>query len=527
MLLNIIKYTGSLKPQLIAVLLICGASACTKNFDKINTPQDKINADNIDVSLLGKAFALAEYHGMFQDRDGFQVLQSLYGDQYAQYFATTHPNFPSDQFKEVGAWTGKYGWDYIYSVPAPQVYYVERFTANNDMPVANAIAKVWKVVFFHRISDIWGSLIYSQFGNGKTVVPYDAQKDAYHDFFKTLDSAVTVLKQHTSENAFGSNDLIYSGSAAKWLTFANSLRLRLAVRIAYVEPDLARQEAEKAVDDGVMTTNDQSANILTNANSLNGYAEITYINEFRMSATMESVMVGYNDPRISDYFAQAEIGGGYKGIRNGLSVADKGDRINIEKTHSFIGTKWRPYANGGTDQPVLVMPASEVYFLRAEGALRGWNMGGTAKDMYEQGIRMSMLQNSSISSGQIDTYIASTLTPSAVNDQWHTPPMSDIPVKYLDAGSFEKQLEQIITQKWIAIYPNSFEAWAERRRTGYPVGYPIIQSLNPNVSETQQMRRLTFAEGEFTTNADGVATGISALGGANNNATHVWWDAKP
>lgn len=513
--------------KVITILAIVVALAgCTKRFNDLNTPPDRISADKIDVALLGQAFAQAQYQGMFQDRDGFQILQSLYTDQYAQYFAATHPNFPSDQFQEVGSWTGRYGWDYIYTVPAPQVHFVEQFTEKNEMPLANAIAKVWRVEFFHRITDIWGPIIYSQFGNGQTVVTYDAQKDIYHNFFQALDSAVAVLKEHAGENAFGSNDLVFGGDANKWLVFANSLRLRLAMRISYVEPGLAKQEAEKAVAAGVMTSNTDNAYVATTLNSLNGYAKITYIHEFRMSATMASVLLGFEDPRLSEYFAEAEVGGGYKGIRNGLTVAERGDRITLQNTHSFIAQKWRPLANGGTNPPIDVMAAAEVYFLRAEGALKGWNMGGTAQELYNEGIRTSLKERTGASPTAIENYITSTKTPTALNDQWNTPAMSDIPVAFLTSGTPEKQLEQVITQKWIALYPNSSEAWAERRRTGYPVGFPIIQSLNLNVAANQQMRRLTFAQGEFTTNADGVKTGISLLGGENNNATKLWWDAK-
>lgn len=509
------------------IVLLFSLVACTKNFNEINTPKDRLSADKIDASLLGQMFAQAQYFGLFGGTTEFQVIHNLYCDQYAQYFATTHPNFPSDQFQEVSTWTGFYGWDVQYSNAAPQVLFVEQFSASHLMPLANAMAKVWKVVFYDRITDLWGPIIYSQFGNGQRTVPYDAQKDIYHNFFNTLDTAVAVLKGQAGKNAFGSNDQIYGGDANKWLVFANSLRLRLAMRIAYVEPDLAKQEAEKAVAAGVMTINDDNANVLTTPiNSINFYAQITYHSEFRMSATMASVMGGFQDPRIGEYFAPAEVGGGYHGIRNGLTVAEKGDRLNLELTHSFVATKFRPIVNGGTSPPWGVMCAAEVYFLRAEGALRGWNMDGTAQDLYNQGIRTSLAEKTNISSNEIEAYVNSTNTPVALNDQWNTPAMSDIPVVYQTTGTFEKQLEQIITQKWIAIFPNSEEAWAERRRTGYPVGFPIIESLNPDVPVNALMRRLTFAEGEFTNNGPAVQAAINLLGGPNNNSTKLWWDAK-
>src|SRR5690606_30446972 len=106
---------------------------------------------------------------------------------------------------------------------------------------------IWRVQMYHRVSDYFGPIMYSQFGNQETSVAYDSQEAAYKDFFVTLDEAVAVLEQNRTANAFGAHDQMYEGDVSKWLTFANSLRLRLAMRIAYVDPVLAQSEAEKAV----------------------------------------------------------------------------------------------------------------------------------------------------------------------------------------------------------------------------------------------------------------------------------------
>jgi hypothetical protein len=174
-----------------------------------------------------------------------------------------------------------------------------------------------------------------------------------------------------------------------------------------------------------------------------------------------------------------------------------------------------------------VMKATELYFLRAEGALRGWNMGGTAMELYNDGITTSLKETTASTDQEIDNYVNSLSTPIAVNDKWNTPPMSDIPVKYDADGGFERQLEQIITQKWIAIFPDGWEAWSERRRTGYPVGYPIIQSFNPDINENGMMRRLQFTTGEISNNAEAVEEARKLLHGADKNYTKLWWDAKP
>lgn len=517
-----IKNDRSMVIGLLITLLSLGG--CTDKFDEINTPKNLIIADKIDVTLLGQAFAQAQFYGLNGDNQAFQRSHSLFSDEYAQYFATTEANFDSGNFTEVQSWTNRYYND-VYSRASPQLLFVEDYTEKNGLVLENAIAKVWKVEMYHRISDFFGPIIYSEFGNAQTSVNYDSQEDVYHDFFKTLDEATAVLKQHSSEKAFIADDLLYEGDASKWLVFANSLRLRLAMRIVYVEPELARQEAEKAVADGVMMNNTDNAMVKTSLNSLNFYAAITYIDEFRMSATMQSVLMGFNDPRVVDYYEEAEDGGGYKGIRNGLPRLEKG--AFLEPTHSFIDIKWRPIARGGTNPPLKVMSAAEVYFLRAEGALRGWNMGGSVKDLYNEGIRTSMREWENSSTSNIEAYITSTNTPMAINDKWNTPAMSDIPVRFEETGDFERKLEQIITQKWIGLFPDSWEAWSERRRTGYPVGFPIIESFNPDVSENMIMRRLKFTTGEHSNNAVAVDAAKALLNGPDENSTKLWWDAKP
>ena len=520
MITNKLNHKYTVGTGILGILLVCALS-CTKKFDETNIPSNLIVAKNVDASLLGQEFAAAQYFGLLAGQ--YQVGENLYADIYAQYFATTHPNFNSDQYAEQGAWTNIM-WNNFYSSPAPQLLFVENYTKDNAMPLANAIAKVWKVEMYHRMSDYFGPIIYSQFGNGKTSVGYDSQADIYHSFFKTLDTAVQVLQQNTGGSAFGGNDQVYAGNADKWYKFANSLRLRLAMRLSYVEPALAQAEAEKAVAAGVITDNADNAAVLSTVNSINWLSIWTYIDEFRMSATMQSVLTGFNDPRISAYYGQASSGGGYKGVRNGLPASEKGGTLNAE--HSFVSTAYLPIAKGGANPPNRLISAAECYFLRAEGALRGWNMGGSDMELYNTGITMSLSERTNSSPGQIDAYVNSTNTPVAINDKWNTPAMSDIPVKYEVGGNFERKLEQIITQKWIALYPDGWESWSERRRTGYPKGYPVINSLNPLVPKDSIMRRLTFTSGEISTNNAAVEVARTLLNGPDANNTRLWWDAK-
>ena len=281
--------------------------SCTDQFEELNTRPDVLVADNVDVSLLGQAFAQSQYNAMHGLHWRFQISENLFSDLYSQYFATTAANFDSDRYVEVGRWIDLC-WGSFYGQAAPNIKFVEDFTSENGLTVENAVAKIWKIQGYHRVTDYWGPAIYSQFGNGETSVAYDTQEEIYRSFFPTLDEAVSVLKANTGANAFGSNDQLFGGDAQKWLTFANTLRLRLAMRVSYVDPALAQAEAEKAIADGVMMSNDDNAYLLTTANSLNPFSTITNWGEFRMSALMESILEGYQDPRIGKYFSEASSG---------------------------------------------------------------------------------------------------------------------------------------------------------------------------------------------------------------------------
>ncbi len=169
------------------------------------------------------------------------------------------------------------------------------------------------------------------------------------------------------------------------------------------------------------------------------------------------------------------------------------------------------------------MMAAEVWFLRAEGALKGWNMGaGTAKSFYEKGIETSMKQWGISDAAAIAAYTASMNTPVAVTGAVVSPAVTDLPVAW--TADATRQLEQIHTQKWIALWPNGVEAWAEYRRTGFPKLYPVMNSESLFVTKDQVIRRVPYTIGESQTNAAGVATGVAKLGGADNEATRLWWN---
>ena len=158
------------------------------------------------------------------------------------------------------------------------------------------------------------------------------------------------MKGKTDEQPYGSYDLIYGGNVKEWIKFASTLRLRLALRISNVDPARAKTEAEAAVADGVMTTSpDDDALIArsTKGSDGNGLSIMSDWNEFRMSASMESVLKGYDDPRLPVYFLPAANTGKYQGLRNGLSVDQLGKDANKVGNNSHVGARWASPSMGG------------------------------------------------------------------------------------------------------------------------------------------------------------------------------------
>lgn len=497
---------------------------CTEHFEEMNTSKTKLTSLGKDELpfLFSRAEQQASYAG-----GTYQIAQNLFADLYAQYFATSATYFPSDRYVMRFDWlTGH--WNPIYTQVVPQLKTI--MSSVEPGSAEYALADIMWVFAFHRLTDYYGPIPYFDAGEPARTVKYDPQDKIYEDFFKRLDAATTILKGKTAEKPYGTFDLIYGGDVNKWIKFANTLRLRLALRISKVSPAEAKKQAEAAYAGGVMTDLADGAFMVKNlaGDDHNGLGRIAIWNEFRMSASMESVLKGYNDPRIGIYFQPATATGTYEGLRNGLLPAQLNQTGNGNNDNSNVGTRWATGSGAAwTSQltvPQDIMHTSEAYFLRAEGALNGWNMGGTAQNLYEEGIRISMRQWGITDDAAIQAYINSTKTPVAPGDPLNSPALSNIPVKWDPASSEAVKREQIGTQKWLALYPDGIEAWAEFRRTRYPKLYPIVSSDNADLPAGTYIRRIPFLDLEKQTNGDAVKAAEGLLNGPDKASTPLWWD---
>lgn len=244
-----------------------------------------------------------------------------------------------------------------------------------------------------------------------------------------------------------------------------------------------------------------------------------------MNASMASIINGYEDPRGSKWYNPASLEG-YKdkllGIPTGLPL--KAGDANIYGVCSPLNTN-----TIAERTPAVLMTAAEVWLLRAEAALRGYT-DEDAKSCYENGVSTSFTQ---WDCSGASNYLASDNTPADYKDVVSNgkvgkdmKALSTVSPKWDESATNEVKLEKIITQKWLACWPESYEAWAEQRRTGYPQLFKVQTNASGGAINTDDMiRRLPFSSEVATGNPTQYSELCSKLGSTDNGGTRLWWDA--
>lgn len=510
----------------IALGLALGLGSCTENYEDYNHNPSGVSKQEMEQGGYSLIAAMNNLESWIipTDVNTNQFTECLLGGSYGGYIADSNPGFNGKNFAQ---YSPENTWNRVlFKDVIPKAFIFSNEVKNvTEDPVPLAVTQVIKVAIMQRVTDAYGPVPYSKVGaDGQITAPYDGVETIYNTMLDELEQAVNTMTEHRTSDFNAKADRIYGGSVDKWIKFANSLRLRMAMRVSNVSPGKAKEVAEAAVNHemGVMTTNDDNA-FLT-PSSTNPFEVVMYEyngGDSRISGDITSYMNGYNDPRRAAMFTPSTFEGHtseYIGIRSGITIPD--------------GNTAHQYSNYNvtTSGKLLIMNAAEVAFLRAEGALRGWNMGGTAKSFYEQGIRLSFDQ---WGVSGADTYLADNiLTPAKYTDPIginnYTGRTSVITIAWDDAAAFEANLERIITQKWIANFPLGQEAWAEIRRTGYPKLMPVVvNNSGGTVSTDRGVRRLAYPQEERLNNQENYLQAVSGLlGGADNMGTDLWWAKK-
>lgn len=530
--------TYILKPVVWGLASLLTLGACTKGFDDVNRnpllPNDELLTR--DGVLNGTYMPTLQFQPIPTGLGGtgfvndYQIICNLTSDSYAGYLSPRDAKWSGrnlTQFYFDEGWTNgifNAGITNIFS-PWIQLKKLNYDTTNKNLEIWS-IAQITKIMGVHRTTDKYGAIPYFKVGNGSFNVPYDSQEEVYKSFFTELEEAVNHLYQFSLSTPIvpKASDVVYDGDAAKWAKLGNSLMLRLAMRVRYVDPELSKTWAEKAMSSpaGLIETLDDIAKLdegagLRTKNAL--YTIAGAYNDTRMGATIQVYLKGYQDPRINVYFTGDTNIGVPAGIGQTGNTYDTAAKPRVDE---FSPTYW--------------FKSSETSFLKAEAALAGYNTNGkTAQQLYEEGIKRSFAENN-ITSG-VDTYIRSAATPANFvdpqNPKNNAVAPSSATVVWKDSESDEQKLEKIIIQKYLAIYPDGTEAWTEWRRTGYPhmlipkgniSNYGVITS---NGYENG-VRAIPYPNSEIQgDNANNVKDAIAKYrGGSNSAAINVWWDKK-
>ena len=288
-------------------LLLVGGAACTANFDEINRKEYEVTKGEQGRENYNIGSTLRGLQGLVVPTEEhlYQFIEALAAGPFAGYFGTTLAR--TDKFETYNPsvdWQDKtFGDIFTQSYPLYRA-----LQDQSDDPVALALAKLLRVSIMHRMTDMYGPIPYSKVidkqGGVSLNVPYDSQEEVYAQMLKDLNEVTDVLKENLSlgTEAFRKFDDVYYGDLGKWYKYANSLKLRMAIRMAYVDPTTAQQVAQDAVDAGVLTANTDNAQMTVEENRasmvFNGWSD------HRVGADLLCYMNGYQDPRRDKMFTQ-------------------------------------------------------------------------------------------------------------------------------------------------------------------------------------------------------------------------------
>jgi hypothetical protein len=357
------------------------------------------------------------------------------------------------------------------------------------------VARILKAFYFLQMTDRWGDIPYSDALKGDQAFSpkYDKQQDIYTDLFKELKEAQAQIKTNESPVV---GDVLLNGDMAAWKRFANTTRMIMALRLSKIDPAKGKTEFAAAVTDGAISSNSQNVSYKFIAGDPNNYNpwynnySVDNRNDYAISKTLTDYMDTKNDPRLKVY-AENLAGGAVKGLQYGRNSA-----VNIPAAFSRIGSAFRSAGSS-----LNIYNYAQVLFMMAEAAKIGYITGGdaTAATHYYDAIKASWEQYGVYDATAYASYIAN---PAIAYDP-------------------AKGYQQIMTEKWVHMYLNGWEAWNDWRRTGFPVLTQAVDAVDPRGIP----RRLGYPTAEGSLNGDNYKAAVTAMGG-DHNYIRVWWDKQ-
>lgn len=413
--------------------------SCKKSLENINQNPNASQNAQPDYLLTGATKATADtYWGTSNNMDA-----SLLFVQHWAKIQYTDPDryiYTNTGFQEL--------WTVGYTKSIVNFNQIIKIADAQSNPNYKGVALVLRSWMFNLLTDAYGDIPYSQAANiSEYLTPaYDKQKDVYFALLEDLKTAQASLS--TSGPAIA-GDVIYNNNIALWKKFANSLRLRIALRIADREPEKAKEVLAdiQAEGSGYISANAETAQLVylssPNQNPISNLFDTR--DDYRISKTVVDRLSALTDPRLPVYASKTQdpSAGTYVGVPNGLLVGDASN-LGFAKT-SKPGTYFI-----APNAPAVIISYAEVLFDRAEAAARGFTTEDAA-GLYSQAVTASLKQYN-VSDAAVTSYLA-------------------LPAVQYDATNFKKSIGD---QKWIALFGQGLEAFAEWRRLDYPQLQPAV-----------------------------------------------------
>ena len=399
-----ISFTKSFIMIFLIVITGWGAASCTDEFGDVELDIIKGTTDSVADLEIAKGMMLAVMPLIHDLREHkYQYQWNLHIDNYCGYMCVANNlegRLPSTNFINSDFESGPIS-NYLWTIR--QVVPVINSAEKLGCPSIGAIANIIFCYASQEYTDVHGPMPYYDYRKLKEDPPmeYMPVKDIYYDLLEQLKTSVETLKNsqlsEEESEAIKYFDKIAGGNVSNWIKFANTLRLRIAMHMKKADPEKAQAKAESAVRAGVLTQSDTDVEYAIPSNEHHPLFTICDLwNDTRLNASFEIMMKRLESPMLSIYFAAnnepiedkngemviEEPNEVYVGIRSGTTVFNKNDNLKAYILYSKLNPNFANHA-------MPVMKATEALFLRAEGALYGWDMGGTAQKFYEDGIRLS------------------------------------------------------------------------------------------------------------------------------------------
>lgn len=482
------------KYMVIASLITIGVltnSSCKKFYD-INKDPDALTSAPIEQQLTSLTVNVGFYAGSDINRFTSLIMQQYSGQSSgAQNQTQDYEKYQIQGSDENNAWSA------MYATILNDAENIITNASATGSPHYSGVAKILKAYAYQISVDVWGDIPFSEAQKltENTQPKYDTAASIYTALIKLLDEGIAEVNATTSNKTPGANTTIYPGNFAttksNWIKFANTLKLRLFLHYSESDAGFAKVQIDQLVNSGALFMAGNADNF--QMSFLNQAASKNPIDQFETARAgylvannkLVSLMNAKADPRRAAYFTQFPAGSGlYAGSIGGAAPSQ-----NYSKLHTYLrGFNGTAYTG---DAPIRMLTFAEYNFIRAEAALR-FSSPGVAQTFFTAGITASMA-DAGVSTANATTYITAngTLT-----------------------GTTAQQLEQIITEKYIANYGVAVEPWTDWRRTGYP---PITPPANAVVSYVP--RSLYYPQSEIDLNPNAKQKpGLDV---------RIFWDKRP